>query len=135
MSPHARRAMRQARDNVLSWPHTFWRFWTAPVTDKPDHDLSLTRLLAIGLFVLVAHAIEASHSIGGNEVILLIVAMSAAFGKATFTFFLSKWSGKTDVKESRSDTTSTTTSVSVDEKITKDIQARTDPDRGFEATP
>lgn len=133
MSPATRRALHHAERSVKSWPVQFWRFWTAPLTDKPDHDLSLTRGLAIGIFIYVWHTTEAHHAISVNAVVLLILAMAAAFGKATFTFFLTKWKADTSVAETNS--TTINKSLTVAKTITEAIQARTDPDRWFEATP
>lgn len=88
MSPRVRRAVVA----VQTWPRRSWRFVMAPVTDKPDYDLSLTRLLAIYFALVIGHSIEQSpsHALSGTQLTLALATYAVAFGKATFTFFLAR---------------------------------------------
>jgi len=66
------------------------------------------------------------------ELTALVLACAVAFGKATFTFFLTKWQAEAKGTEALS--LATTTVHNIDEKIVHEIQERRDG-HTFEPTP
>lgn len=73
-----------------SWPTRLRRTLIAPLTDKPDYELSLTRLLALFFAALIWHMVEAGHSLSVTQLTLALAIFAVAFGKSTFTFFLAR---------------------------------------------
>lgn len=75
------------------WPRTYaaFRWCTKPICDH-DGAPSITRCLAIYFAALVGHSVEnhPQHEITTNALWLALASLSAAFGKSTFTFLLSK---------------------------------------------
>ena len=110
-----------------------WHFAVGPVTvERPRLRLSLTKLLAI-LFAVVDVAAIRAHSVDGYSIALAIACLAAAFGKPTFQGFLARWS-RSDTSSSTTAETSSTTHT-IDEKVTRAITERRDAAAGYEATP
>lgn len=109
----------------------------APITDKPQYELSLTKLLAIGFAIIDLHVIETTHAVTWAEFWLALASLATAFGRSMFLAFLNRVQTTTTGSENitRTRTESSSTAVTLDEKITHDIQERRDPSRGFENTP
>lgn len=84
------------------------------------HGVSLTRLMAIyvvhGTMVIAAEA----KRVSGNDVIVVIACLSAAFGKGIYEKFLLRWMGA-----SRSTDTTITETVRITQE---EITARRAPD-------
>lgn len=73
--------------------------------------MSITRCLVVYDAIMAWHMIEAGHSISGTQLAMHIMAMSAAFGKSTFSFFLTKWSHASTTTDSTVVTDTTTRTI------------------------
>lgn len=73
------------------WHVVAFQWVTKPLCDH-DGQPSITRCLAIYYAILVGHSVEhnPTHELTTNALWLALASMSAAFGKSTFTFLLSK---------------------------------------------
>lgn len=106
---------------------TLWCRVITPVTDKPNYELSLTKILSIAFATVDIHVIERSNDkLTWMHVLLAIVCMATAFGKSTFTFLLRRL----EVKGSAA-----LIEQNVKATIDQTITARRLPDLGFEPTP
>ncbi len=71
-------------------PLKTWEFWLAPLVDD-YRGLSITRVIALFFAGLVGVSITMQHgTVSVNALWLGLAAISAAFGKSTFTFLLTK---------------------------------------------
>lgn len=74
----------------IEQPRRTWEFWLAPLVDHYQ-GISITRVIALFFAGMVGVSIVMQHGeIGANTLWLGLAAISAAFGKSTFTFLLSK---------------------------------------------
>lgn len=87
----AKQTAPERRGSDRPWYVRVWRWLMAPLVDRWE-GLSLTRFLAIGIFVLVWHAVEDRHNMSATTVSLLFLAVATAFGKATFTMLAQRTS-------------------------------------------
>ena len=109
-SPRVTGQWHRETDKKLRW--RFAHFMLAPLVDD-WRGLSLTRFVAIALIIILWHAIEGGHIISGNQVWFAVLAVSTAFGKASFELLLARQNftqtSTTDVKADLSKIVSTVT--------------------------
>jgi hypothetical protein len=76
-----------------------WRFWWAPLVDDYK-GISITRVIALLFAGFVGLSIDKQGGVvGANTLWLGLASISAAFGKSTFTFLLSRAEQKTQAVE------------------------------------
>jgi len=123
---------RRRAGDQLPWRTRLRRSLVAPLTDKPTYELSLTKGLCITVQVLIVHVVEAKHTVSGTVLAMQIANFAVAFGKATFTFFLTKYEMKASIAERFSQENKNT---NITTHNVTEITQRRDPVAGFEATP
>lgn len=91
---HQHHRITDAQYGSIDWwktmPIRSWQFWLAPLVDHYQ-GLSITRLIAVFFAGLVGLSIYLQGGVvGANALWLGLASISAAFGKSTFTFLLTK---------------------------------------------
>lgn len=92
------------------------------------HGLSLTRMMAIYVILWTMNIAHDATLITGNDVIVIVFCLAAAFGKGVFEFALMRWRGSVA-------STDTTVNVKVDETIRKEVAERRDAGKEFGVEP
>lgn len=110
----------QTKRAALPWPwyRRPWRefVWALDLDDGTgDGSASLTKILALVAFIVAAIAILRSLEVTGTQVTLVIIAISAAFGRSIWRAFLQRGSWS----QTASDSTSKATTI-----IRQQIEAR-----------
>lgn len=123
----------RASDGPAPWyeryPLSIWHTCTDPLRDKPGMPISMTKIIAGYFAYLTGYSITQQHGhVDVNTLWLALASLSAAFGKSTFNFLLSK------VALQSTSTQSDSREVK-DERVEHTITERRDVNAGFEATP
>jgi hypothetical protein len=114
---------------ALPWPwwRRLWRefVWALDLDDgNGDGSPSLTKWLALVFGVLAVAAVWFGKAVTATHLTLAIIAISAAFGRGIWRAYLQR----TTVSLASTESTST----SVTKQLVEQVQARRDPDAGYE---
>lgn len=120
--------LARAEYAALPWSERQWR--RLPIVDRETGVLSITRIIALAVVAIVWHAIEDQHPISGTQLSALVTAAAIAFGKSTFSFWLTKMS----FNATAADTTSDAETRTIIDQTTRTITERRDPALGIEPT-
>jgi hypothetical protein len=82
---------RQAQRAAATATVKCWRFVVAPMTDKPEYELSLTKFLAAAFAVVDLHIIELTHKVGWIDLLLAITCIATAFGKSVLKAWIDRF--------------------------------------------
>lgn len=119
---------------ALPWP--IWRrllrevaIWPLDLDDGTgDGSPSLTKILALIYALLGVYVIMEKVPVSGTQLTLVIIAISCAFGRSVWKLWLSRSSFTFGATDTTSRAESTTRA------IVEQVQARRDPEQGYEVS-